>query len=278
MAYLAAALALVSASAQHSGAAVERLKAFETEHGRALPAAVREWYSLAEARTILEPSDNGDHVYAVDELGGSATYYWPGDDDEWPEDLDEQEERHFDPVAMGLLPFLEENQGVYCLAVRLDGSDDPPVVLSWDGVQPDTWQPHASRFSEWVHTRVWDLPLLRGSGTLKGGLKEVTAADLEVLARRLRERPSTTTDSPSPGPAQVWRRFAGTDAGDDQRVLLLSPHTDGGTWTVYFWAASDDLLVDLVTAVRSVLTLHGDLTPAHGPDDVAERALERLNS
>ncbi|MFC7760599.1 SMI1/KNR4 family protein [Catellatospora bangladeshensis] len=195
----------------HGGAA---FAAFESTHGQPLPRAVRDWYLLDRARTVLEP-DGADLVLAAEQLGGPATYWWPADGDDWPPDLEEQEEREFDPVAAGLLPFLDENQGGYSLAVRLDGSADPPVLISWDGVRPDGWSVHAACFSEWVFTRVWDLPLLRGAGRLYGTVPDVGQSELAVLARRLTARPQTVSDSPLPGPPQVGHRFAGP--GDRQR-------------------------------------------------------------
>ncbi|MGW0697967.1 SMI1/KNR4 family protein [Streptomyces sp. NPDC002867] len=266
MDYLATALALAGTRAERSDTAVAQLNALEAEHGRSLPATVRKWYSHSAATTILEPESNGDFVYPVERLGEPETYYWPSHD-EWPEGVEEQEEREFDPMTHNLLPFLNENQGVYCLAVRLDGSDDPPVLLSWDGVQPNTWLPHADNFSQWVYTRVWDFAPLRSASALEADAQQVTAADLEALARLLEARPVTAVGT------EEWRRFAGP--GDSQRLLLI--FTAGCGWTVYFWASTDDLLVDLVTTVRSVLSI-GDLsTPSFAPDDMVKRALERLS-
>ncbi len=208
MDYLAAALALVGAPAERAGPAEAVLAAFEGSHGQPLPRAVREWYSLACARTVLEP-DGADLVLGAAQLGGPASYWWPADGDDWPPDVQEQEEREFDPVAVGLLPFLDENQGGYSLAVRLDGSDDPPVMISWDGVRPDGWSLHAASFSEWVFTRVWDLPLLRGAGWLSGTVTQAGQVEPAALAGRFTARPQTVSDLPLPGPAQVAYRFAG---------------------------------------------------------------------
>ncbi|BCJ75644.1 hypothetical protein CS0771_51880 [Catellatospora sp. IY07-71] len=273
MDYLAAALALAQAPAERSATAGAAFAAFEVTHGRPLPRAVRDWYRLACARTVLEP-DGADLVLAAEQLGGPATYWWPADGDDWPPDLEEQEEREFDPVAAGLLPFLDENQGGYSLAVRLDGSADPPVLISWFGFRPDGWSPHAASFSEWVFTRVWDLPLLRGAGWLCDTVPDVAQAELAALAQRLTARPQTVSDSPLPGPAQVAHRFAGP--GDRQRALLLSPYAVGGTWSVLLWAATEDLLVELCAAVRSVLAAPFEPTGAYRPDEVAGRALARL--
>ncbi|CAM5322282.1 hypothetical protein [Streptomyces avidinii] len=102
------------------------LDRFESLHGRVVPAAVREWFALAQGADALRKFSNDDMVYDADRLGREEVYYWPEDNGDWPDDVDEQEERQLDPVgSLGLLPFLVENQGVWVMAVRLDGSEDP---------------------------------------------------------------------------------------------------------------------------------------------------------
>ncbi|KAB1978550.1 hypothetical protein F8144_39675 [Streptomyces triticiradicis] len=270
MDYMATALTLAGARADHSEAAVARLDALAARHGRALPQSVRHWYSLADATAILEPERRADHVYPVDDLGQPEAYYWPTDDEGWPEGLEEQEEREFDPMAHGLLPFLQENQGVYCLAVQLDGSEDPPVLLSWDGVQPGTWTAHADTFSQWVYTRVWDFALHRGASMLEATAERVTAAELEALEQVLEVRPATRSDR------EEQRRFAGPR--DEQRLLLLSPWGGTGGWSVYLWASTAELLVELVHTVRPVLALGEVHAGSHEPSDTVKRAMERLRA
>ncbi|MFP1625650.1 hypothetical protein ACLB9X_10840 [Streptomyces sp. 5K101] len=108
---------------------------------------------------------------------------------------------------------------------------------------------------------------MRSTSALEAGAQEVTAAGLETLARLLEARPVTVVGT------EEWRRFAGP--GDNQRLLLM--FTPGCGWSVHFWASTADLLVDLVTTVRSVLPI-GDLgTPSFEPDDTVKRALERLS-
>jgi hypothetical protein len=61
-----------------------------------------------------------------------------------------------DFVAQGYLPLMFENQGCCLWALRLDGSDDPPVVQAgnWHQVAPK-WEAVADRFSTFTHARVW---------------------------------------------------------------------------------------------------------------------------
>ncbi|MGW9437034.1 SMI1/KNR4 family protein [Streptomyces sp. NPDC055607] len=265
MEYLTAALALANEPERCSEEAVGHLDLFEASHGRALPRTVREWYSLSCATKALEPAEYGDLVFSADRLGRPQTYVWPGDDEEWPEGITCQEEREFDPVALDLLPFFIENQGVYHLAVHLNGSEDPPVVVC-DEMLPDptAWRPHAASFSQWVYTRVWDLPLHSG---LRARTERVDTADAAALARVFRARPSTSTGGPGDA-----RRFA--SPRDDQRVLLL-PSYDGGHWDVLLWAATEDLLVGTAAAVRTALVLTGGLT-TDVRDGTVRRAWERL--
>lgn len=264
------ALALADVASEPSEAAAVQLEKFESEHGRALPAAVREWYSLSAATTILESAKSGDYAYPVERLGGRQSYYWPPDNGDWPDGVEEQEEREFDPVTYGWLPFLEDYSGVYCLAVCLDGSDDPPVLLSWDGVQPDSWVPHADSFSQWVYTWVWDAALFgdEAGSALTATVQQVTEADIETLAQVLDVRPVTMWGT------SKSLRFVG--AGEEQRLRIESPTAAGDAWKVYFWATTDDLLFDLFTTTRSVLSITDVSAYSSEPNSRARRVLERL--
>ncbi|WP_354637329.1 hypothetical protein [Kitasatospora camelliae] len=221
----------VSAEAR---AALDR---FEAVHGRAAPAAVREWFSLAQGAPVLREFGNDDAVFDADRLGREELYYWPEDDEEWPDGVEEQEERTIDPVgSLGLLPFMVENQGVWVLAVRLDGSEDPPVVISFDDVTPSaTWHPHADRFSDLVHARIWDAPVHRDGVTLLLDEAVEPSALLETLRRDF-----------TPGPATVDGTLRYHRDGDRQRVLLGQWR---GRWYGTAWAADDTGLVSLLTAV-----------------------------
>jgi len=123
-----------------SSAARRVLDAREQELGFALPASVQEWYSLDGAVDILHAYSNDDRPFDVSELG-----QWDSDQrGEWTTTP------YYDPH---LVPFLDENQGVYRLAFKLDGSDDPPVFWLFD---KDMWTLHADHFSRWVYLWVWD--------------------------------------------------------------------------------------------------------------------------
>lgn len=56
-------------------------------------------------------------------------------------------------LAHGALVLMAENQGVCDWVALLDGSADPPVLISVDGAP---WRMHARSFSAFVYSRVWD--------------------------------------------------------------------------------------------------------------------------
>jgi hypothetical protein len=101
--------------------------------GRQMPTAVREWYSLVGATDLLRDFGNQDNPVPLQEL--------------WlPENVDS-----------GFVYFLGENQGVWSAYIRLDGSDDPSVVASYDDWPQDphsyaweNWGPFADFVFEWI--------------------------------------------------------------------------------------------------------------------------------
>jgi hypothetical protein len=62
-----------------------------------------------------------------------------------------------------ILPFMIENQGVCIWGVRLDGGDDPPVVVEVDSGTPPRWQLCAERFSDWLGSQVENFRVLKSS-------------------------------------------------------------------------------------------------------------------
>ena len=118
-----------------------RVAGFEAAHSLKLPVALPTWFSLENSDAILEkiaiPHDAVDlrTVYAVQQYHAAK--------------LD----------AKAMLPVLFENQGMWQLAARLNGGDDPPVDICYN--EPDEhYQPHAPSFSEWVYALAWDYAIL----------------------------------------------------------------------------------------------------------------------
>ncbi|RZU53364.1 SMI1/KNR4 family protein SUKH-1 [Krasilnikovia cinnamomea] len=236
------------------------LDRLEARHGVTLPAAVREWYRLEGAVEMLRRRANGDHPYKVEDLGNIEVYHFDS------EELEEEEERTYDPVADGLLPVMVENQGVWYWAVRLDGSDDPEVVAAMDEVAPHSeWQPFASSFSDFALIRVWDDPGDAGC-RLSGRSRGLEPDELAGMGAALERLPDTF---------KHMKRFEGRDGR--QRIQLVDLGSD--KWSLeLLWAETEELLAELVTTVvaRTGVTVD-DLRPVYN-DPVGARVLAALRT
>ena len=111
-------LQLLGIEHRRSPSAVQAVAQAEDRIGRALPDSVREWYELENACRILLEHSNGDPPLDISEFGQPQRDNHGGG----PHDL----------LADDLLLFRWENQRVCAWAIRLDGSDDPPVVVDLD--------------------------------------------------------------------------------------------------------------------------------------------------
>ena len=118
--YHAAALRLLAVEPRLDPEAADRIDRAEAACGRRRPAAVREWYTLAGAEEMLTLDDNACGVaYLADLLADLAR--------------GRPEIEFYGPRRV--------NTG-YQAFVRLDGSDDPPVLVDVD--------PRTVRFAEYV--------------------------------------------------------------------------------------------------------------------------------
>lgn len=219
----------LSTSAVAQALVVER----EAILGVPFPAAVREWYGLDEAITILESYSNMDRPVSLSELG-SPVYTWGGTGQE-------------DLASVGLLVILNENQGVAQWAVRLDGTDDPEVLVRVATEPPDDgWRHYVDRFSAFIYTRVWDWGHeFWGSMCCVQAQDEALAmADLALLRHRFTEGPRTYG-----WPGRVNYRFS----GDDTRVLLWDDAESQCDW--FLFGATPAALTQVVRHVWSCGTL-----------------------
>jgi hypothetical protein len=134
--------------------------------GVLLPASVAEWYGVP-ARSVLWQWYSGEHWPAA--WGKEDGAYDP-DDDLFP--TDRREDYHawwlshrgfwFDPpishdlrgwVNWPILPLMDENQACWQWGVVLDGTHDPPAVItSGDGI----WDTCADSFSTYVYSLIFD--------------------------------------------------------------------------------------------------------------------------
>jgi hypothetical protein len=182
-----------------SEVAVEDLDRLQRKRNIKLPASVREWYSLQQAVAWLDEYSNDDYAVPIDQLGEVERYWEAG---HWHE---------IDLAQQGLFPILAENQYVCTWAIQLNGTDDPPVVVSFENTMPFAkWEPYAESFSTFVYTRVWDYQVIFSDATLWGNAL-FFPDELHFLQTHFTAEPQTFT-YPTP---VTYRCSKGT-----QRVLL----------------------------------------------------------
>jgi hypothetical protein len=186
-----------------SDRSIAALDATERLRGFRFPASVREWYSLKGAVDILRRYSRADDLVPLEELG-RVRGHLP------------------DPVGNGLLAFRIENQGVCVWAVKLDRSDDPPVMVDVDRL--GVWQPCAQSFSQFVYCCVWDCgEEPKGIEAVQAQAQPIAEQDLCWLHTHFVEGPRTYG---FPGDTQY--RFSRKDqkaliwAGDSQADWMLS--------------------------------------------------------
>jgi hypothetical protein len=134
---------LVERKLQYDAEATQGLRALDATledlFGITLPASVREWYALTDAVEILHEFSNQENALTLSEMREELERRRPAE--EWDLDL----------VSERLLPLIWENQGVALWCLRLDGSDDPPVVVYDDDQRVKSWADAFSRFTaDWV--------------------------------------------------------------------------------------------------------------------------------
>jgi hypothetical protein len=153
-------------------------------------------------------------------------------------------------VQAGLLVVMIENQGVCTWAVKLDGSDDPPVVVEVDSINSADspsevrWEPCAASFSTFLYCRAWDHGCwLTGEPVVAFAEdKALAPGDLKFLQSHFSEGPRTHGH---PG-ATNYRFFTGNSA------ILIRDQGDyegGGAADWILGASSDEALLNLVHSV-----------------------------
>ena len=229
-------------------AVMHSLEGREKALGIKLPASFVEWYGMRDSIELLKRNSNCDDPIDIKQLGDRFEWRW--------------NERR-DWLREGLLLFMFENQAVCVWALRLDGSDDPPVVVARD---PDlVWRPCAQHFSSfiicqvWDHTNIWDttderILLQAQAAPLKDG-------DLAFLQKHFEHAPTTHG---WPGDNQY--RF---QRGDHCVLVWDSP--DRADWCIT--ATSEDGLAKLAAELWGC----GDLRKSLWSNDGrGEAVLERL--
>ena len=223
MRYHTKTLELLGIKPHRSTVAIKKLDRVEHRIGRKLPASVREWYSLKGACDLLRKYSNDDPPLEIDEFGEPRRDTHGGG----PHDL----------LARDLLVFRYENQAVCVWAIKLDGSDDPPVVLDFDS-QFKTWKPCAATFSTHLYTWMWDNALVLGRDLLvQAQNRPLSARALSSLRRHFEQGPETHG-----WPANTQYRFY----KNDQRIVIWASK-DQADW--FLSAEDEDSLRDLSRVV-----------------------------
>ena len=215
--------------------------------GIRFPASIREWYSLDRSVEMLHEYSNQDRPVPLEELGAPVDrWYGTG-----PRDF----------LAQSLLLIMTENQGVSHWAVRLDGSEDPPVVVEVDSAPNEVWQPLARNFSEFIYCQVWDF--MRSQTSC--GAQEVGLSVTELHYLQSTFAPGPVTHG---WPGSSNYRFT-TPTG---RILIWhSPQEHGADWQLF--ADDADQLHLLLKAVWNCGQLAQTL---YGHNRTAEETLFAL--
>jgi hypothetical protein len=252
-------------------AAVRLLEERERECGLTFPASVREWYLFGGFG--LGPKvgcgPTGDTMVPVRGLGRAFSDWFPEHDDPAkPQRLD-------DFVRAGLLVVMLENQGVCTWAVKLDGSNDPAVVVEVDSrrsaASPSEvrWESCAGSFSTFMYCRAWDQGCCFTDMQVMAFAQDKALApgDLELLQSHFSEGPRTHGH---PG-ATNYRFFTGNSA-----ILIWDGEDNegrGGQADWWLTAPSDEALLDLLYRVWHCGSLRETL---YANDPRSQGVLDRL--
>jgi hypothetical protein len=234
--YHQATLNLIGEVPNISPQAITLLDQWEHIHARALPPSVREWYTFEQALPWLERYSNGGHPIEVAHLGRKRRYRSGGS------------EQEIDFLTRNLLPILTENQGMCMWAVQLDGSENPPVVVSFDYMQPEsTWHVYVDSFSHFVYTCVWDARVIQPDVALFGTKEALLPEELLFLQKHFQQEPITYHF-----PAESNYRFSSED-----QYILLQQYEYGLSW--YLFAEEDNDLKQLVKTIWQCESLKKEL-------------------
>lgn len=208
-------LSLLPKVPEISESAAAKVAEVEARIGQPLPVAVRDWYLRACACAVLETYSNGDPPVVLEDLGRPIKA-WRGSGN------------LHDLAADGLLYIRSENQGVCGWAVRLDGGDDPAVVVNYgDIADPSEWQLQAERFSDYVFCCIWDFGVSSEWLLDAVNVGPATEGSLDKLRLLFRENVRTYG-----WPGDVQYRFE----GDGQRLLIWNVEGMSADW---FLSADD---------------------------------------
>jgi len=239
--YHRATFALLGRLPRVSPVARRKLRKLERHGWINLPPAVREWYLLKGAASLLAKPFAGSVV-----------------------DITKRRSKDLAEVREGdLLSVLHENQGVCSWAVLIDGSADPPVFIRRNAGVPK-WEKYADHFSTFVYALIWDGTVVGERGwRLTAENISLSKKDVALLRKGFRAGPTTPV---WPG-QHNYRAFK-----DDQRVLIWQSSKGS---SVYLHASSRDSLAILTKKAWRVGGLHKKL---HGFTRAEDTMLKQLQN
>lgn len=209
----AAALRRLGVTLEPDPEAARRLAEQAAARGFRVPAALEALYAARGGEALRRLLACSDDFVSPAGLGEPVTWRW-----DQPRDL----------VREGRLAFMFENQAVCLWALRLDGSDDPPVEVVRD---PElAWRPCTPTLSAFVEGRAFEVEEIWSANEAGGGRilldirgRPLRPGDLAFLRERFEEQVSSQG---WPGAAQ-WRFQRGTArlliwASDDQADWFIT--------------------------------------------------------
>lgn len=225
--------------------AVQALDHLEKTLNRRLPPSLREWYSLKNALSYI--NGNQDRVFPIQAL------------------IDDP----LNMLADDMLFLIDENQDVCGWALDLNGTDDPPVLMSDEDF--DWWHDFADTFSDFVFIRVWDF------GWSDSYFLRAQVADTNFASDLLAALRSHYAELPM-SKGGYWRYLPDAKVYrfmQEQKRVVLTLQGDGVTWELMTNEHDDP--VALVKAVRPAVSIRSESRrfmshPLQLIDDSTDRA------
>lgn len=240
------ALKLLNLEGVPDSAAVEELQARGRELGIRFPASFIDWYGMRDGIELLKRHSNSDEPIAIGKLGERVYVTRTRDT------LREE----------GVLPFMIESQSVCLWGLRLDGTDDPPVVVAVDPKYQ--WSQCSDHFSTFIASQLWDYHEVFGETDkilVQAQDVQLRADDLKFLREHFTER---TTTHGWPGDHQY--RFE----RETIRIVIWDAAGQADWWI----AAPDE--ERLTQALDELLNCGGLKKSLWGNDARGERVLARF--
>jgi hypothetical protein len=218
--------------------------------GISLPAAVAEWFCVAEASPLWRAFARHDECLFRRRTGEPAAWWfghavrdtrtagW------WDVPAVCHDVRGW--IAEPILPLMGECCGSWWWGVTLDGTADPRAVITHD--EGETWEVCGTSFSTFVYSVLFDAAF----DDPHGHVREIWLPDTQLYGpgrQKLREqfRVEPTTRVPYPHGSDLTERFS----RDGQRVSVCNQTSPrGSSWRL--WGATAELLLDLAVRVEEI--------------------------